>query len=62
MKNKLIAALSALILLIGALNIGMVFSTLNLNKQLENVKFELVRIHNEVNNFTADDKLREVKR
>jgi len=60
MKNKLIVGLCFLILGLSLLNIGMIFNTLNLNKQLENVKFELVRIHNEVDSFSSKNELRKV--
>lgn len=36
------------------------FTTMDLKKELEGLKFELIRIHNEVNEFT-DEKVNEIR-
>jgi len=48
LSNLIFCVLIALFLILGVLNIYVIVKTNQTKKELENVKYELIRIHNEM--------------
>lgn len=48
LSNLIFCILIALFLILSVFNVWIIIKTNNLNKHIENINFELIRIHNEV--------------